>query len=477
MERVPRRSSRKTRSRRPQPELLEFRQLLSHGGVPADATHSPAASVVYSPGSSQYGPWAGGWSGMGVSKDQGRWDSGAVAESSMFGLGDSHGQGLAIGRDGAHGQGHEGTSPSGSQGEPAGAASMYGPSNTWSAPQPSADVWAARDASSTVDSPTAAAASVPIAPGALATGMRFGSPSAYQLGTPLISRQSGIGDEPQAPPPSFVTMMAQAARDAEDAALGASGLHVEPPPGKGILPSPATTHADGEHFDEAVPSLVDVRGTYLALATTASLSFSGPGLGLPASLVAEHAPATLRTGMLIDPESPIMVGMFETRAAMLATSGLGNPKPGVVVTGAPLVTLSQEEFHPGDAFASTANVAMTASAAHPVDGRASGDDEPFLPISRSAEMLARFSPFDAETVERAFDDLLSGLDDLDSEFSQLGEPTSIVPGIVAAVVSFSIAEVVRRRVRGRWDDESSPFEADEDARVPGLPGRWDSEEA
>ena len=94
-------------------------------------------------------------------------------------------------------------------------------------------------------------------------------------------------------------------------------------------------------------------------------------------------------------------------------------------------------------------------------------------------MLATFSPFSQGALEEAFDDFLRGIADLETGISSLSEPSSIIPGLVAAVVTFSLAECARRRTRRSWDDQTIPHPVDEDSSLPGLPGLpggWDSEE-
>lgn len=118
------------------------------------------------------------------------------------------------------------------------------------------------------------------------------------------------------------------------------------------------------------------------------------------------------------------------------------------------------------------------SAASLVNGEFEGLRGLDIPVSRGSEMLGSFSPFEG-TLEKEFDDFLQGIVEMDLGLQSLGEPTTIVPGVVAAALTFSLAEFARRKVRRAWDDRFVPHVIDEDSSLPGLPGLpggWDSEE-
>lgn len=110
-----------------------------------------------------------------------------------------------------------------------------------------------------------------------------------------------------------------------------------------------------------------------------------------------------------------------------------------------------------------------------LDGLAAMD----APAAQGAGMLASFSPFDRENVERAIDEFLNSVGDMKLDGSYLSETNAVVPGVMAAVISVSLIAFARRRARCRWDRPVSEV-VDEDSSapgMPGLPGGWDSEEA
>ena len=113
------------------------------------------------------------------------------------------------------------------------------------------------------------------------------------------------------------------------------------------------------------------------------------------------------------------------------------------------------------------------------DQVAAGDGEAMEDValaSCAADLLASFSPFDRGSLEQAVDRFLGRIGDLDAELSQLGETPSLIPGLVAAAVAISVAETMRRRFRGTWDEEAAPLDA---AGFPGMPGHphvWAMEE-
>jgi hypothetical protein len=96
--------------------------------------------------------------------------------------------------------------------------------------------------------------------------------------------------------------------------------------------------------------------------------------------------------------------------------------------------------------------------------------------SRAADLLASFSPFDRGSLEQAVDRFLGRIGDLDAELSQLGETPSLIPGLVAAAVAISVAETMRRRFRGTWDEEAAPLDAAGFPCMPGHPHVWAMEE-
>ena len=100
-----------------------------------------------------------------------------------------------------------------------------------------------------------------------------------------------------------------------------------------------------------------------------------------------------------------------------------------------------------------------------------------LPPFYAADLLATFSPFDRSTMERAFDQFLGRLDDLETDLMHPGETTSLVPWVMTSAALLSLAEMVHRRVRDTWEDSTGMRGGEEATLIilPNLPGRWDSE--
>jgi hypothetical protein len=172
-------------------------------------------------------------------------------------------------------------------------------------------------------------------------------------------------------------------------------------------------------------------------------------------------------------------GPFLPRGVVIA-GALGNAlKAGAMIVAAPGPAVSLAAFLPSFAFPH--EMAGRDPALTPAPGAGAAAEGEEAPASRGAGLLAGFSPFEPGALEKAFDRFLRRLDDREASPPRTGETSDPIPGVLVAVAaSLAVAEVARRRVRRAWDERSNAWEGDEDSSHPGLPGlpvRWDSEEA
>ena len=101
-------------------------------------------------------------------------------------------------------------------------------------------------------------------------------------------------------------------------------------------------------------------------------------------------------------------------------------------------------------------------------------------MSRAAELIASFSPFERGVLENAIDQFLGRLGGLDTDLSHLSHSANLIPNVIAAAVAVSLAEAFRRRLRRPEEDGGAAAgRDDDDFASPGLPGRperWALEE-
>jgi hypothetical protein len=91
-------------------------------------------------------------------------------------------------------------------------------------------------------------------------------------------------------------------------------------------------------------------------------------------------------------------------------------------------------------------------------------------LSRGADLLASFSPFDRVALEHTIDRFLGEVGELGAVFSNLEVTATLIPNLMAAAGAVVMFETVRRRVRGPSGEEVEDAEGDGDAGPPGLPG-------
>jgi hypothetical protein len=182
----------------------------------------------------------------------------------------------------------------------------------------------------------------------------------------------------------------------------------------------------------------------------------------------------------------------ESDAVNAAVAGRDTRARGVTVT-TPLWTDST----PNDASPMVSNHRPHASPALPVSmERGKGRSETIVAAggeaaqqkqnltASAADLLVSFLPFDRARVERAFDQVLGRLDELETALSRLGTTANLIPGLAAMAVTIGVAEFFHRRFRHRLAGDRrgtsgveasasagrSGADADGDAVFPGLPG-------
>jgi hypothetical protein len=91
-------------------------------------------------------------------------------------------------------------------------------------------------------------------------------------------------------------------------------------------------------------------------------------------------------------------------------------------------------------------------------------------LSRGADLLAAFSPFERVALEHTIDRFLGEVGELGAVLSNLEVTATLIPNLVATAGAIAVFEAVRRRVRGPSGEEVEDAEGDGDAGPPGLPG-------
>jgi hypothetical protein len=91
------------------------------------------------------------------------------------------------------------------------------------------------------------------------------------------------------------------------------------------------------------------------------------------------------------------------------------------------------------------------------------------------ELLESSNPFDRVSIERAIDDLLGGLGELEASIPGLGEARDLLSHALGTAAALTVVEIVRRKIRGDTDDSEEGM----DSGSPGLPcfpNRWTVDE-
>ncbi|HEY2158836.1 MAG TPA: hypothetical protein VGH33_24605 [Isosphaeraceae bacterium] len=91
-------------------------------------------------------------------------------------------------------------------------------------------------------------------------------------------------------------------------------------------------------------------------------------------------------------------------------------------------------------------------------------------LSRGADLLAAFSPFERVALEHTIDRFLGEVGELGAVLSNLEVTATLIPNLVATAGAIAVLEAVRRRVRGPSGEQVEDAEGDGDAGPPGLPG-------
>jgi hypothetical protein len=240
--------------------------------------------------------------------------------------------------------------------------------------------------------------------------------------------------------------------------------------------------ADASVADESSQLGPGSGGSVLGLVAQGLAAGAGLTVALPAQWVANDPSSA--TGSAADAEADVANGAAtgrDTRAGapLVATAGwrvsMTNdaspaiPDHGRHASGCPALSSERGE----------ASRPETLAAA---DAEIAQQEQPLA--SCAADLLVSFLPFDRARVEEAFDQVLGGLDALESGLSRLTTTANLIPGLTATAVMIAVMEVVHRRfghrsssdrrganaLEGSAGAETGGADADGDANFPGLPG-------
>jgi hypothetical protein len=92
-------------------------------------------------------------------------------------------------------------------------------------------------------------------------------------------------------------------------------------------------------------------------------------------------------------------------------------------------------------------------------------------LTPEIELLASFNPFDRANIDRAIDDLLGGLGDLESALPSLQEARDLLPHALGTAAALTVVEIVRRKIRGNSEDSDDVMDSGSPG-VPSFPDRW-----
>jgi hypothetical protein len=308
------------------------------------------------------------------------------------------------------------------------------------------------------------------------------SASPWRVAAPTSGNWFDLGHQDPAPSPGYPAPSSMQPK--ADPAPGGdpvdsvhTSLVVAPPPRSSPNNDAARTGA-GSTDTLAVEPAGHAAAT-LARTTATSVIVITPSIdkGVPTTVQAAGAQAALASQPGGDPagDLPGLAGVAGAHGPVAAGALVGDADVVASVSGgtvtAPAGGAIAGVIAPGFA---RSNPVAALEAGRSVDAPSGG-----LSPSRAAELIASFSPFDQEALEQAIDHFLARLDDLDVELSRLGESTSLIPNVVAAAVVLSVAETVRRKLRGAGGEGRGSAEDDEGVGFPGLPGRperWALEE-
>jgi hypothetical protein len=338
-------------------------------------------------------------------------------------------------------------------------------------------------------------------PGATASGAVAASTAEDRSAPPAYLRQGAVlaaeGGAAAETPSAAATATATADRSSQaDRSPEGADLAVAAPPAAAVQGGSSTANlataparaAAGADLSQADESSQPGPGPASAAANPLGLgSTTGTAAALP--VVADRPPAERETGVTPAPDAapaPV-IGLAAGRDARTAVAPLSS---------APRVTASGESDAlpappaEGVHVPSSSPLRIGRSADRPAGGVAAEavapEQEP-LPALCGAELLASFSPFDRAAVERALDQLVERLDDLETGLFRLGTTANLIPSLTATALTIAAAEIVhrwldsRREERGRHSGGDQGLDDDEDAGagfpgLPGLPRHWSLEE-
>lgn len=193
----------------------------------------------------------------------------------------------------------------------------------------------------------------------------------------------------------------------------------------------------------------------------------------PTPLLADRASESAHVAVLVERNPAVLSTIAVARLAAQPSTVPGAVNSSGEWTLARTVGRSDPVVLPSE------DVSSTKAGSSPAVTTATAPDERPRELPLGADFLASFNPFDRATVERAFDQFIGRFGDLDAELALLSTPTSFVPWVTSSAALLCFVEILRRGARDRWEGDTQRLAGEGDVSLlglPGLPGRWDSEE-
>jgi hypothetical protein len=257
-----------------------------------------------------------------------------------------------------------------------------------------------------------------------------------------------------------------------------------PPPSTPIVTQPVDPSGHGSSTGEPVsvtspgtePSGVKptshstTSGTEPAAAVSSDEPHTGSGAAVPVSIgggTSRDARVAATSG---DEATAASSSGLSARGAGSHAGALGSPAGSLPVDALP----PSEDDGPRAAGAPSGGSDAGSTAQPPPIAEASARAETLQ--SRAADLIASCSPFDRQAVERAIDQFLNQLGDIEGVFAQPGSSAALIPSVIATAVVLTASETVRRRLSRAADDSTGGERRIVFPALPGLNQRWALEE-
>jgi hypothetical protein len=239
--------------------------------------------------------------------------------------------------------------------------------------------------------------------------------------------------------------------------------------------------ADASVADELSQPGQGSNGSVLGLVTQGLATGAGVTVALPAQWVADNARSALDSAAGTDAEVDVAKGDATGREARAPLAATAQWRVSMTNDASPVVPDPRRQASPSPALASETGAARPEILAA-AGAEIAQQEQPLA--SCAADLLVSFLPFDRAHVDQAFDQVLGGLDALETGLSRLTTTANLIPGLTATAVTIAVMQVFHRRFghrsagdrRGANGLEGSAgagtggADADADASFPGLPG-------